>query len=188
MAKWSGHVTVGGRWARGAQSPGVLATDQKVRGSNPFGRALLVETTPQVRAPDRPHGPGLLRSPDDTDRGRHSTSRSRLSASARSTSLGGRNANTRLQSVHASPALSRSRACCTRCPCSAPPGTAADRGPSTNAGGLSDSSIPPLLDHPRPAPPRPSVKADHRRRVSRHRLQPVATQRFGPVSLHMPAR
>jgi hypothetical protein len=40
-----------------------LTTDQKVRGSNPFGRALLVETTPQVRAPDRPHGPGLLHCP-----------------------------------------------------------------------------------------------------------------------------
>ena len=40
-----------------------LTTDQKVRGSNPFGRALLVETTLQVRAPDRPHGPGLLRCP-----------------------------------------------------------------------------------------------------------------------------
>jgi len=43
-----------------------LTTDQKVGGSNPFGRALLVETTPQVRAPDAfiPPGPLCIRRSD----------------------------------------------------------------------------------------------------------------------------
>jgi hypothetical protein len=68
-ARFAGHDT-----APVAQRIEHLTTDQKVRGSNPFGRALLVETTPQVRAPDRPHGPGLLRCPDDTDSGRDRSS------------------------------------------------------------------------------------------------------------------
>ncbi len=59
------HKDTGAASAPVAQRIEHLTTDQKVRGSNPFGRALLVETTPQVTAPRRPHGRGclLLRAP-----------------------------------------------------------------------------------------------------------------------------